>query len=138
MVLLDQHYAQPLFLVKQLACTRDGVDVKATFGAAFATLQKVRPVLSFPGPSLRGGPSRPSPVPTVSLGEGEVLLMAASFLSVLVSAMCSLWGPHQPPDRVSSHQGPGWHSKASRGGWSFPRRSSGSCHNWGLAQGSSH
>ncbi|XP_023420239.1 ATP-dependent DNA helicase DDX11 isoform X1 [Cavia porcellus] len=48
-VLLDQRYTRPPVLAKLPAWIRDRVEVKATFGAAFAALRKVRPALSFPG-----------------------------------------------------------------------------------------
>lgn len=47
-VLLDQRYARPPVLAKLPAWIRDRVEVKATFGAAFAALRKVRPAFSFP------------------------------------------------------------------------------------------
>lgn len=50
MVLLDQHYAWPQVLAKLPAWIRDHMEVKATFGAAFTPLWKVRPALSFPSP----------------------------------------------------------------------------------------
>uniref|UniRef100_H0V1P8 ATP-dependent DNA helicase DDX11 n=1 Tax=Cavia porcellus TaxID=10141 RepID=H0V1P8_CAVPO len=51
-VLLDQRYTRPPVLAKLPAWIRDRVEVKATFGAAFAALRKVRPALSFPGGAL--------------------------------------------------------------------------------------
>lgn len=67
-MLLDQRYTGPPVLEKLPTWIRDRVEVKATFGAAFPALRKVRPALSFLGsqyPSLRVGCS--FPVPAVSL-----------------------------------------------------------------------
>lgn len=47
-VLLDQRYARPPALAKLPAWIRDRVEVKATFGPAFATLRKVGPAFLFP------------------------------------------------------------------------------------------
>lgn len=60
-MLLDQRYARPPILAKLPAWIRDRVEVKATFGPAFAALRKVSPAFSF----LRTLPPR-SP-PSVSL-----------------------------------------------------------------------
>lgn len=125
MVLLDQQYTQPLVLAKLPAWIQDPMEVKATFGAASGTLQKVRPALSFPGLSLRGSSSRPFPVPTVSLGEVRALLMAAASLSALVHGVCSHRGADHPPPQASNRWGPGLHSKARRGGWSSTLRNTG-------------
>ncbi|XP_023612503.1 LOW QUALITY PROTEIN: putative ATP-dependent RNA helicase DDX11-like protein 8 [Myotis lucifugus] len=46
-VLLDQRYARPPILAKLPAWIRDRVEVKATFGPAFAALRKVSPAFSF-------------------------------------------------------------------------------------------
>uniref|UniRef100_A0A452QFY4 DEAD/H-box helicase 11 n=1 Tax=Ursus americanus TaxID=9643 RepID=A0A452QFY4_URSAM len=55
-VLLDQRYARPSILGKLPAWIRDRVEVKATFGLAFAAMRKVSP--AFPSP-LRAPPSPP-------------------------------------------------------------------------------
>lgn len=54
-VLLDQRYARPPVLAKLPAWIRDRVQVKATFGSAFAALRKVSP--AFPSPE--NSPPRP-------------------------------------------------------------------------------
>ncbi|XP_021100925.1 ATP-dependent DNA helicase DDX11 isoform X2 [Heterocephalus glaber] len=53
-VLLDQRYARPPVLAKLPAWIRDRVEVKATFGAAFAALRKqaAKPLSSSPGPEM--------------------------------------------------------------------------------------
>lgn len=58
-VLLDQRYARPPILAKLPAWIRDRVEVKATFGPAFAALRKV--VLPFSSPR-----SSPTLFPTSS------------------------------------------------------------------------
>lgn len=54
-VLLDQRYARSCTLAKLPAWIRDRVEVKATFGPAFAALRKVRPAFSFPREPLLPG-----------------------------------------------------------------------------------
>ncbi|XP_027448605.1 ATP-dependent DNA helicase DDX11 isoform X8 [Zalophus californianus] len=58
-VLLDQRYARPPILGKLPAWIRDRVEVKATFGPAFAAMRKVGPAFSSPTP-------RELPTPEVS------------------------------------------------------------------------
>lgn len=53
-VLLDQRYARPPILAKLPGWIRDRVEVKATFGPAFAALRKVS--LPFPSPLKRPHP----------------------------------------------------------------------------------
>uniref|UniRef100_A0A673UKX9 DEAD/H-box helicase 11 n=1 Tax=Suricata suricatta TaxID=37032 RepID=A0A673UKX9_SURSU len=68
-VLLDQRYARPPILAKLPAWIRDRVEVKATFGPAFAALRKVSPALPCPpraSPPLRSSVSLPTPVSPVS------------------------------------------------------------------------
>lgn len=59
-VLLDQRYARPPILGKLPAWIRDRVEVRATFGPAFATMRKVSP--AFPCPWRHS----PPPLPEIS------------------------------------------------------------------------
>ncbi|XP_023562906.1 ATP-dependent DNA helicase DDX11 isoform X2 [Octodon degus] len=122
-VLLDQRYTRPSVLAKLPAWIRDRVEVKATFGAAFAALRKVRTALSFPGAS-------------------SLRCSSSQLLSVL-SFTGRRWGP---PDgsHVTTFPSPSCactqtlgltpapqralHSKASRGGFHTTLRHGRSCH----------
>ena len=64
-VLLDQRYARPPILAKLPAWIRDRVQVKATFGPAFAALRKVSPAfLSHPQNLPPPSPTPPHPTPS--------------------------------------------------------------------------
>lgn len=68
-VLLDQRYARPPILGKLPAWIRDRVEVKATFGPAFAAMRKVSPALPCPlraSATLRSSVSLPTPISPVS------------------------------------------------------------------------
>nr|XP_045380616.1 ATP-dependent DNA helicase DDX11 [Camelus bactrianus] len=65
-VLLDHRYARPPVLAKLPAWIRDRVQVKATFGPAFAALRTVSPAFLFPRepPTPQAGVSLSSPLPS--------------------------------------------------------------------------
>lgn len=65
-MLLDQRYARPPILAKLPSWIRDRVQVKATFGPAFAALRKVSPAF-LSRPQNLPPPSPTPPLAGVSL-----------------------------------------------------------------------